>query len=100
MERYAFTSPTPFDKKRNNLYLREYTARTLLYKMIGNAMRNFMEMVCSGELIEHGIKNKKIEGKPTSAPPAKKATPTKKKKGNTYAVFVNQQSRGQASYAS
>ena len=100
MERYAFTSPTPFDKKRNNLYLREYTARTLLYKMIGNAMRNFTNMVWLGELIGHGIKYKKIEGKHTYAQPAKKAIPTKKKEGDAHAVFVNQQSKGQASYAS
>ena len=31
-------------------------------KMIGNAMRNFFEMVWSGELIEHAIKSKKVEG--------------------------------------
>ena len=37
-------------------------------KMIGNAMRNFTKMVWSGELIEHGIKNMKIEGKTTPVP--------------------------------
>ena len=69
-------------------------------KMIGNAMQNCVKMVWSGKLIEHGIKNKKIEGQSTSTPPAKKATPTKKKEGDAHAVFVNQQSRRQASYAS
>ena len=63
-------------------------------------MQKFMEMVWSKELIEHGIKNKKIEGKSTSTPPAKKTTLAKKKKGDAYVVFVNQQSRGQAFYAS
>ena len=53
-----------------------------------------MKMVWSGELIEHGINNKKIEGKPTSTPHAKKATLIKKKEGDAHAVFVNQQSRG------
>ena len=57
-------------------------------------------MVWLRELIEHGIKNKKIEGKSTSTPLAKKATLTKKKEGDAYAVFMNQQSRGKASYAS
>ena len=47
-----------------------------------------------------GLKIKKIEGKFTSTPYAKKATLTKKKEGDAHAVFVNQQSRGQASYAS
>ena len=63
-------------------------------------MRNFAEMVWSGQLIEHGIKNKKIESKPTSTPPTKKTTLAKKKKGDAYVVFVNQQSKGQAFYAS
>ena len=69
-------------------------------KMIGNAMRNFVKMVWSGELIEHGIKNKKIEGKPISAPLGNKATLIMKKEGDAHAVFVNQQSKGKASYAS
>ena len=30
-------------------------------KMIGNAMRNFVKMVWLGELIEHGIKTKKLD---------------------------------------
>ena len=63
-------------------------------KMIRNAMRNFTEMVWSKELIKHGIKNKKIEGKPTSAPPAKKAIPSKKKERDAHVIFVYQQSRG------
>ena len=33
------------------------------------------------------------------AHPTKKATPTKKKEGDAHTLFVNQQSRGQASYA-
>ena len=69
-------------------------------KTIGNAIRNLAKMVWSGQLIEHGIKNKKIERKPTSTPPTKKTTLAKKKKGDAYVVFVNQQSKGQASYAS
>ena len=52
-------------------------------KMIGNAMLNFVEMVWSDELIEHSIKNKKIEGKATPTP-VKKATLTKRKKGDAY----------------
>ena len=62
-------------------------------------MRNFAKMVWSGELIEHEIKNKKFEGKSTSIPPAKKAILVKKKEGDAYVVFVNQQSRGKASCA-
>ena len=68
--------------------------------MIGNAIHNFAEMVWSGQLIEHGIKNKKIEGRSTSTPLAKKTTPAKKIEGDAHAIFVNQQSRGQASYVS
>ena len=57
-------------------------------------MRNFVEMVWSGELIEHETKNKKIKGKSTSTPPIKKTTLAKKKEGNAHVVFVNQQSKG------
>ena len=63
-------------------------------------MRNFAEMVWSGDLIEHGIKNKKIKGKSTSTALAKKTTLAKKKEGDVHTVFVNQQSSGQASFAS
>ena len=63
-------------------------------KMIGNALQNFTEMVWLGELIEHGIKNKKIEGKSTLTPAVKKNTLSKKKEGDTHTIFTNQQSRG------
>ena len=69
-------------------------------KMIGNVIQNFAEMVWSGELIEQGITNKKIERKLTSTPPTKKVTPAKKKEKDARAVFINQQSKGQTSYAS
>ena len=69
-------------------------------KMIGNVMRNFAEMVWSRELIEHGIKNKKIKGKATPTPAVKKSTPSKKKEKDTHVVFTNHQSKGHASYVS
>ena len=56
-------------------------------------------MVWSGELIEHNIKNKKIEGKVTPIS-VKKSASAKKKEGDADVVFTNQQSRGQASYSS
>ena len=62
--------------------------------MIKNAMRNFTKIVWSGELIEHGIKNKNIKGKSTSTPHTEKATPVKKKEGDAHTVFLNQQSMG------
>ena len=68
-------------------------------KMIRNAMRNSSKMVWSGELIEHNIKNKKIEGKVTPIS-VKKSASAKKKEGDADVVFTNQQSRGQASYSS
>ena len=55
--------------------------------MIGNAMRNFTQIVWSGEYIERGIKNKKIERKSTLASFAKKNTPPKKKEGDTLCYF-------------
>ena len=68
--------------------------------MIGNAMQNLAKMVWSRELIEHGIKNKKIVEKSTPAPPTKKTTIAKKKERDVHVVFANQQFRRQASYAS
>ena len=59
-------------------------------KMIGNAMQNFAEMVWSGELIEHGIKNKRIKRKFMPSPSAKKTTLAKKKERDTHVVFTNQ----------
>ena len=58
-------------------------------KMKRNAMQNFVKIVWSGELIEHGIKNKKIERKATPAL-TKKTIPVKKKERDAYAVFTNQ----------
>ena len=55
-------------------------------------MRNFSEIVWSGELIEHAIKSKKIDGK-TSPAFAKRATLTKKKEGEAHVVFTNPQSK-------
>ena len=63
-------------------------------------MWNFAKMVWSKELIEHGIKNKKIEGKSTHALYTKKNTPSKKKEGDTYVIFTNQQFMWQASCTS
>ena len=61
-------------------------------------MRNLSEMVWSRELIEHVIKNKKLEEKVTHAPVMRVAS-TKKKEGETHAVFTNQQYIGHASYS-
>ena len=57
-----------------------------------------MEIVWLWELIKHGIKNKKIERKSTLTPSAKKNIPSRKKKGDTHAIFTNQQSVWQAFY--
>ena len=65
---------------------------------MGNAMRNFSKMIWFGELIEHAIKSKKIEGK-TMPAPVKRETPAKKKIGKAQAIFTNHQPRGQASYS-
>ena len=54
-------------------------------KMIGNTMQNFTKMVWSGELIEHGIKNKKIEGKLN--PHLQKRPPQLKRKRETPIPF-------------
>ena len=59
-------------------------------KMIENVMRNFTEMVWLGELVEHGIKNKKIERKSTPTKPVTKTNKAKKKEGDVHAVFTNQ----------
>ena len=58
-------------------------------KIIGNAMRNFAKMVWLGELIEHGIKNKKIEGKSTPTPSIKKTTSLRKKEGDMLSSLTN-----------
>ena len=60
-------------------------------KMIGNAMQNFIEMVWSGELIEHGIKTKKSDvlKSPIGTEPIKED-------GETEAIFSNQQHGGYA----
>ena len=59
-------------------------------KMTENVMRNFTEMVWLGELVEHGIKNKKIERKSTPTQLVTKTTESKKKEGDVHAVFTNQ----------
>ena len=64
--------------------------------MIENAIRNFSEMVWSRELIEHAIKNKKLE---EMATPSKRTGPVKKNEGEAQAILTNQQHRGQAFYS-
>ena len=63
-------------------------------KMIGNAMRYFMEMVWSGELIEHGIKTKKLE----ELKPPMGSEPIEED-GETTTIFSNQQHGGHAPYS-
>ena len=66
-------------------------------KMIGNVMRNFSEMVWSGELIKHAVKNKKLEEKTTLAS-LRRIGSAQKKEGETQVVFTNHQYRGHALY--
>ena len=54
---------SPLTKKETTFIFVNTIPEPYYDKMIGNAMRNFSKMVWFGELIEHGIKNKKIEGK-------------------------------------
>ena len=61
-------------------------------------MRNLSNMVWSGKLIEHTVKNKKLEEK-TIPTPLRRTRLAKKKEKETHAVFANQQYRGQASYS-
>ena len=76
MVRPHFIGPTPFDEKRNNFYYD---------KMIRNAMQNFVKMVWSNELIEHGIKNKKIKRKATHV--LQRRPPQLKEKRETLMLF-------------
>ena len=65
--------------KKETTFIFVDTLPTSYYDMmIGNVMRNFSKMVWSGELIEHAIKSKKIEGKTTLAP-IKRVMSVKKK---------------------
>ena len=61
--------------------------------MIGNAMRNFTKMVWSGELIEHGIKMKKLDFLKSLIG----TKPIEEDRGID-AVFSNQQHGGHALY--
>ena len=92
---YAQSGETSLHKSKPPLMEKETTfifVHTLLKpyyeKMIGNAMQNFVKMVWLGELIEHGIKNKKIEGKSTPTSSAKKTNLVKKKE--RYPHHLNQ----------
>ena len=98
MVRYYFVGPTSFDEKKTTFIFVNTLSKPYYEMMIGNAMQNFAKIVWSEELIEHGIKNKKIEGKFILASSAKKSTPAKKKEGDTHIIFVNQPLKGQASY--
>ena len=59
-------------KKETTFIFVNTIPETYYEKMIGNAMQNFAKMVWSIELIEHEIKNKKIEGKFTPTLAVKK----------------------------
>ena len=80
MVRHYFTSQPFFIKKETTFIFVNTLPDPYYDKMIGNAMRNFFEMLWSDELINHAIKNKKIEENTTSAS-VRRATPTKKKEG-------------------
>ena len=83
-----FHKSNPFLRKKTFIFVNTLS-KPYYEKIIRNAMRNFVKMVWLGELIEHGIKNKKIKGKFTSTPLAKKANLEKKKEGDAHAVFEN-----------
>ena len=62
--RYRFASLTPFEEKKTTFIFVNTLPEPYYEKMIENAMRNFAEMVWSGELIEHGLKTKKSKRSP------------------------------------
>ena len=84
----------PFTEKETTFIFVNTLPEPYYEKMIGNAMRNFAEMVWSRKLNENGIKNKKIKGKATLTPIVNKSTLPKKKEGDTHVVFINHQSKG------
>ena len=50
-------------------------------RLVGNALKNFSDMVLSGEMIDNAVKNGRMEGK------EKKESTSRKKEGETQAVF-------------
>lgn len=72
----AQVQPPLTEKERTVLFVS--TLRAPYYdKLVGNATKNFADMVISGEMIENAIKSGKIEAGDTSVP--KKGGTTKKK---------------------
>ena len=75
----AQVQPPMTDKELNKMFLN--TLKALYYnRMIGNSNKDFSDVVSTGEMIEAGVKQGKIEASET-----KKAT-LKKKEGETHAV--------------
>ena len=65
----------PLMKKETTFIFVNTLLKPYYKKMIGNAMRNFAKVVWLEELIEHGIKNPKIEEKSLPTTTIKKNTP-------------------------
>ncbi|XP_017985253.1 PREDICTED: uncharacterized protein LOC108663874, partial [Theobroma cacao] len=84
----AQVQPPLTDKEMTVLFIN--TLRAPFYELlIGNAMKNFTDLVLSGEIIEGAIKSGKIEGHEVAS--SKKGSTPKKKEGDVQAVAHDSQ---------
>ena len=56
-------------------------------RLLPNATRNFADMIMAGNLVDHAIKNGKIDVKESSSKSKRKANFPRKKEGETQALF-------------
>ena len=59
-------------------------------RLLPSVMRNFVDMIMDGNLVDHVVKNNKIEAGESSTKP-KRSNFMKKKKGETQALFQENQ---------
>ncbi|EOX99283.1 Uncharacterized protein TCM_007907 [Theobroma cacao] len=84
----AQVQPPLTDKEMTVLFIN--TLRALFYeRLIGNATKNFTDLVLSGEIIEGAIKSEKIEGHEIAS--SKKGSTPKKKERDMQPVAHNSQ---------
>ena len=56
-------------------------------RLLPSAIKNFANMIMAGNLVDHAIKNKKIDVKESSSKSKGRGNITKKKEGETQALF-------------
>ena len=83
MEGFCIASATPVDRKRTAKIFVNSLKGIYHDKMLGNATKNFADMVVSGELIESSIKSGLVEDNSSS----KKTGSGKKKEREAQAVY-------------